>query len=132
MNINKIKTFTCSATVLIMVLPHGACQAGSDSQTALEEANLQKAVYCMDLLENQKDLETSRRECFGETYTQHTPWIADGVDGMLNIFACRFEKYLDFAMEIKRTAADGDLVGYTFTQKERQTLLATLSSIFFE
>ncbi|MBL4773849.1 MAG: nuclear transport factor 2 family protein [Alcanivoracaceae bacterium] len=110
MNITIIKNIIFSATLLITVLALGACQSDKDPQTTQEEANLQKAIYCMDLLENQKDLDASRRECFGETYIQHTPWISDGVDVVLSIFANRFEKYPDFAMEIKRTAADGDLV----------------------
>ena len=110
MNIDDIKTLICGATVLMTALALGACQAGEDPQAALEAANLEKAVYCMDLLENQKDLEASRRECFAETYIQHTPWVPDGRDAVLNYFATRFENYPDFAIEIKRTAADGDLV----------------------
>ena len=110
MNIDKIKNLICGTTVLITALALGACQGDKDPQTALEQANLQKAVYCMDLLENQKDLEASRRECFAETYIQHTPWVPDGRDAVLSYFATRFKNYPDFAMEIKRTGADGDLV----------------------
>ncbi len=84
--------------------------------------------YCMNLIENQKDLEASRRECFGETYIQHTPWIPDGVDVVLGILATRFEKYPDFAMEIKRSAVDGDL---DWMQKGRRKFLVTLLSIYF-
>ncbi len=97
-------------SVVITTLVLGACQGGKDPQTALEEANLKKAVYCMDLLENQHDLEAARQECFIESYIQHTPWIRDGSDAVLKIFATRFEKYPEFSMEIKRTGADGDLV----------------------
>jgi predicted SnoaL-like aldol condensation-catalyzing enzyme len=106
----NIKHHFYRLTILIMVISLGACHGKKDPQTLLEEANLKKAVYCMDLLENKKDLETARRECFGEIYIQHTPWIADGVDTVLVIFAKRFVKYPDFAMEIKRSGADGDLV----------------------
>ncbi len=98
------------ASALITALTLGACQGENDPQTALEEANLKKAIYCMDLLENQQDLVASRRECFAETYIQHTPWVPDGRDAVLSYFATRFENYPDFAMEIKRTGADGDLV----------------------
>ena len=64
----------------------------------------------MDVLENKHDLKAARDECFAETYIQHTPWIADGREAVLTIFATRFEKYPDYAIEIKRTSADGDLV----------------------
>lgn len=110
MNTVNIKNLVFGVILLFTTFALGACQEGKGPQTALEEANLKKAVYCMDLIENQKELETARRECFGETYIQHTPWISDGVDAVLGIFATRFEKYPDFAMEIKRSAADGDLV----------------------
>lgn len=110
MNIDDIKTPICGVTVLIALLVLGGCQAGEEPRVALEAANLEKAVYCMDLLENQKDLEASRYECFAENYIQHTPWVPDGREAVLKLFEARFENYPDFAIEIKRTAADGDLV----------------------
>lgn len=110
MNIDDIKTLIFGVTALVTALALGACQAGEDPRASLETANLEKAVYCMDLLENEKDLEASRRECLAENYIQHTPWIPDGREAVLNIFENRFEKYPDFAVEIKRSAADGDLV----------------------
>lgn len=120
MNTVKIRSFTLKTICLITALLLAACQEDKDPQTVLEETNLNKAIYCMDLLENQKDLDTARHECFGETYIQHTPWIPDGVDEVLSIFASRFEKYPDFAMEIKRTAADGDLVWMHLHTKRTQ------------
>ena len=54
----------------------------------------------MDLLENQHDLETARRECFGEVYTQHTPWIADGADAVFGIFAARFKKFQSLPLKL--------------------------------
>jgi predicted SnoaL-like aldol condensation-catalyzing enzyme len=110
MIIDKTKNLICGTTILITALALGACQGDKDPQTALEEENLKKALYCMDLLENQQDLVASRRECFAETYIQHTPWVPDGRDAVLSYFATRFENYPDFAMEVKRTGADGDLV----------------------
>ena len=92
----------------------GACKTTSnmaeDSQAALEEANKEKALYCMDLLFNQHDIETSREECFGETYIQHTPWLPDGKEAVLEVFASRLERNPEKTIEIKRVAADGDLV----------------------
>ena len=37
----------------------------------------QKALF-------QGDLDTAIRLCCGETYKQHTPWAADGFDGLRN------------------------------------------------
>jgi predicted SnoaL-like aldol condensation-catalyzing enzyme len=110
MAIIKLKTYLYTLTMLISTLVLVACQEVKDPQSALEEANLVKAIHCMDILENKHDLKAARDECFSETYIQHTPWIEDGREAVLTIFANRFKKYPDFAMEIKRTSADGDLV----------------------
>lgn len=110
MNSVKNNKLIWALFILLTTFILGACQGDKDPQIALQESNVKKALYCMDLLENQQDLETVRRECFGDTYMQHTPWIPDGVDEVLSIFAKRFEKYPDFAMEIKRSAASDDLV----------------------
>ena len=110
MNIKHIKTLKTGAIILISLLVFGACQMRHDAQTTLEKANLEKAVYCMDILENQHDLEAARNECFGETYIQHTPTVPDGRDAVLDYFAARFENYPDFSIDIKRTGADDDLV----------------------
>ena len=50
----------------------GELNAKESERTALEESNLRKAVYCMDVLENQPDLESAHRieilrnECYSE------------------------------------------------------------------
>ena len=92
----------------------GACKTTSnmaeDSQAALEEANKEKALYCMDLLFNQHDIETSREECFGETYIQHNPMAPDGPEALFAFMTPFFEANPDAAIHIKRVAAEGDLV----------------------
>ena len=131
MNIDKNTNLISGMILLITALALGACQGDKDPQTALEEANLKKAVYCMDLLENQHDLVASSRECFAETYTQHTPWLADGRDAVLSAFRTRFKKYPDYAMEIKRTGADGDLVWmHLHTKRTPDTLGNAVINIF--
>lgn len=87
-----------------------ACQSGDDAHNALEESNLKKAVYCMELLEIEFDVETADRECFGESYVQHAPHVPDGRDAVISFFTARVEKYPESSIEIKRAAADGDLV----------------------
>lgn len=87
-----------------------ACQSSDDAQNVLEELNRKKAVYCMELLEIKLDVETADRECFGETYVQHAPHVPDGRDAVISFFAARVAKYPESSIEIKRAAADGDLV----------------------
>jgi len=99
-----------SALGLISALILGACQTGDDSQRAMEQANLEKAIYCMELLEIKLDLETADRDCFAETYIQHSPHVPDGRDAVIAFFAGRIENYPQSTIVIKRGAANGDLV----------------------
>lgn len=88
----------------------GSPQAGAQTQEEREAANLEKALYCLDLLENRLDLDTATEACFADTYIQHSPYVPDGLDGVLTHFANRIERYPDSSIEIARAAADGDLV----------------------
>ena len=105
-----IKIILLATTLLIATLSLGACQLSKDPQAALEEANKVKAIYCMNVLENQHDLKTASQECFGDSYIQHSPHVPDGKDAVLSLFSARFKRYPEFSIEIKRSAADGDLV----------------------
>lgn len=109
----SIKTLFLGVFTLTLV---GELQAKESAGTALEEANLKKALYCMEILENRPDLETSdridilRSECYSEHFIEHAPNIPDGRDALLSLFASRYEKYPELSMTVKRTASDGDLV----------------------
>jgi predicted SnoaL-like aldol condensation-catalyzing enzyme len=94
----------------LVMLTLVACQSGDDAQNVLEESNLKKAVYCMELLEIKLDVETADRECFAKSYIQHSPHVPDGRDAVVSFFAARVVKYPESSIEIKRAAADGDLV----------------------
>lgn len=92
------------------------CQANENTYSALEQSNLKKAIYCMDILENRPDLEPSyridilRNECYSENFIEHAPNIEGGRDALLSLFANRYKKYPELSMSIKRTASEGDLV----------------------
>lgn len=83
---------------------------------ALEEANLKKAVYCMNILENRPDLDSTERinilrdECYSEHFIEHAPNIEDGREALLSLFANRYKKYPELSMSIKRSVSEGDLV----------------------
>jgi len=94
----------------------GELQAKESAGTILEKENLKKALYCMEVLENRPDLESSvridilRNECYSENFIEHAPNIPDGRDALLSLFASRYKKYPELSMTIKRTASDGNLV----------------------
>lgn len=91
-------------------------QAAQSETANLEKENLKKALYCMEILENRPDLETSarlgilRNDCYGEKFIEHAPNIPDGREALLSLFAKRYKKYPNLSMTIKRAASDGDLV----------------------
>ncbi len=115
-NIDNIKILMRCVAVFMTVLALGGCQVSDDPQTVLEAANLEKALYCMDILENRPDLEPVQRvdilrnECFAETYIQHSPHVEDGRDTLLSLFENRYRNFPDTSISIKRTASEGDLV----------------------
>jgi len=96
----------------VFVIPAvaAACQMRQSHPEEIEAANLNKAVYCMELLELHHDLEAAGHECFGDTYTQHTPWLPDGKKAVLDLFSTRLEANPNKTISIKRAGADGDLV----------------------
>ncbi|PQA86123.1 nuclear transport factor 2 family protein [Hyphococcus luteus] len=91
--------------------------AGEDPQAALEAANKEKALYCMDLLFNQHELNQAKAECFGETYIQHNPAAPDGADALMAFLGPFFEGNPDASIDIKRSAAEGDLVWIHYNNK---------------
>lgn len=105
----------CLAGLVLLFAPV-VSQANENLHSTQEQANLNKAVYCMEILENRPNMATSHRidilrnECYSESFTEHSPFIKDGREALLDLFASRYKKYPKLSMSIKRAASDGDLV----------------------
>lgn len=119
---------TLIQTLVVMTLPlilPGKVHASETNRTALEQANHDLAVYCMDILENRPDLASSHRinilreECYSENFTEHSPSIKDGREALLSVFEKRYKKYPELSMSIKRTVVEGDLVWIHLHVKHR-------------
>ena len=80
------------------------------AKTEVEMANLDKAIYCMELLELHHELDKAGRECFADEYIQHHPRFPNGKEAVLEAFARRLERNPDKTISIKRAAVNGDLV----------------------
>lgn len=104
------KTLRCLAGGALAFLATAPGFAGDAEQHALEAANLEKAIYCMDLLENKLDVDTAAEECFGDPYIQHHPRLEDGRDSVIELFRARAKRYPQYSARIVRSAASGDLV----------------------
>lgn len=113
-NCSKVVKYCLSGCLLISSLSYS--QDSHHQQSTLEQLNLDKALYCMDIMENRSELTASHRiavlrdECFAESYIQHSPHVPDGRDAVLSLFAKRFETHRHISTSIKRTATSGDLV----------------------
>jgi len=104
------KLFHSLAGCALTLFAASNAYAGDDAQHALEAANLEKAIYCMDLLENKLDVDTAAAECFGDPYIQHHPRLEDGRDAVIALFRDRAKRYPEYSARIVRSAASGDLV----------------------
>ncbi|UTW57412.1 nuclear transport factor 2 family protein [Kordiimonas sp. SCSIO 12603] len=80
------------------------------AQEALEQKNLEKAVYCMKVLEVDLDVDRFGRECVADVHIEHAPHVPDGKEGLLQYFARALERMPQMHGDIKRAGADGDLV----------------------
>jgi len=115
MNSGKISNKTLLFGLLALILL-GDLNAKENTGTSIEESNLKKALYCMDILENRPDLEPLHRidilrnECYSENLIEHAPNIREGREALLSLFASRYKKYPELSMSVKRSASDGDLV----------------------
>ena len=117
----------------------GELNAKESERTALEESNLRKAVYCMDILENRPDLESSHRidilrnECYSENFIEHAPNIKGGRDALLSLFASRYIRSTqNFQCLLNEALPKVTLFGSIFTSNTRLTPLVVPASIYFE
>lgn len=80
----------------------------TDIQKQEENKKIVIGFYQKALFEG--DVESAIRLYGGETYTQHTPFAADGFEGLRNYVKCIAANYPKTRGEIKRVFADGDFV----------------------
>lgn len=104
--------FIFRAAMLVAASPLliAATQSNAAQQEALEQANLKKAIYCMEVIEVKLDVDTFGEECVAEGYIQHSQHVPDGKGGLLDYFSARIERQPKLHGEVKRAGADGDLV----------------------
>lgn len=98
------------AFVSVFVCTAACAHTEYSGQEALEAANLEKAVYCMNVLEVDLDVDRFGRECVAEGHIEHAPHVPDGKEGLLNYFAAQLKRFPQMHGDIKRAGADGDLV----------------------
>lgn len=87
-----------------------AAQAARGVWPGKEEYNKRTAIAFVDLLMNKKKPQLAADRYLGSTYIQHNPQIANGKQALV-AWATGFEAaFPQLKVEVKRAAADGDLV----------------------
>jgi predicted SnoaL-like aldol condensation-catalyzing enzyme len=108
--------------LLFVFLICSLLSSGQQKRNLAQEAKNKKFVAdFFHILYNEKDL-TRARSMMLPGFINHHPHGGNGADGTLNAMSEHlFKKYPDFSVEIKRIAAEGDLVWiqcYTKDNKE--------------
>lgn len=75
----------------------------------MSERNKQAVLDFYETGLNQKDFHAAAK-LIGDTYTQHNPRIADGIDGFEEFVATIRQDFPDLKAEVKHLFADGDYV----------------------
>ncbi|MFG1905854.1 ester cyclase [Kribbella sp. NPDC048928] len=75
----------------------------------MSERNKQTVLDFYELGLNQKDFHAAAK-LLGDSYVQHNPRIADGVEGFEAFLATLRQDFPDLKAEVKRVFADGDHV----------------------
>ena len=113
---NPQNSLTVIFAVLMALFTPLVCQASENSHSPQEKENLDKAIYCMEILESRNDLKASQRinilreECYEESFVEHSPHISGGREGLFRLFEGRYKEFPELSMLIKRSASEGDLV----------------------
>jgi predicted SnoaL-like aldol condensation-catalyzing enzyme len=76
----------------------------------MSEQNKKIVIAFYDKLINEFDAEDAFAQHGGSRYTQHTPAIEDGREGVTRFIGWLRENHPESHMEIKRAFSDGDMV----------------------
>lgn len=113
------------------------CEANTSSYSKVEQSNLDKAIYCMEILESRNDLEPAKRieilrkQCYAERFVEHSPHISGGREGLFELFIGRYKEFPQLSMTIKRSASEGDMVWlHLHAKRTPDSLGAALIHIF--
>jgi len=137
LSMTTTRVFGLSLTGLIGLSFALVSMASDKLHSRLEQSNLKKAIYCMEILESRNDLESSQRisilrnECYAEDFVEHSPHISGGREGLFSLFQGRYKAFPELSMSIKRSASEGDLVWlHLHVKRTPDSLGAPLMHIF--
>ena len=92
------------------LLVAASCVAAAPAIAAAPQSNKEIAVAFFRMMFQDRDIDEAVRRYVGPNYTQHNPYMQDGVGPMVDFFPRYFEQHPQAIVEIKRVIAEGDLV----------------------
>ncbi|MFD4836334.1 nuclear transport factor 2 family protein [Achromobacter sp. NPDC058515] len=92
------------------VLVASSCLAAAPALAAAPQSNKEIVVAFFRMMFQDRDIDEAVRLYVSPNYTQHNPYMRDGVGPMVDFFPPYFEQHPQAIVEIKRVIAEGDLV----------------------
>lgn len=87
-----------------------SCVAAVPASAAPPQSNKDLVVAFFRMMFQDRDIDEAVRLYVSPNYTQHNPYMQDGVAPLVDFFPAYFEQHPQSIVEIKRVIAEGDLV----------------------
>jgi predicted SnoaL-like aldol condensation-catalyzing enzyme len=97
-------------SLALCMLVAAATLAIAPARAAAPQSNKDIVVAFFRMMFQDRNIDEAVRRYVGPSYTQHNPYMQDGVGPMVDFFPAYFEQHPQSVVEIKRVIAEGDLV----------------------
>lgn len=97
-------------SLALCMLVAAATVAIAPARAAGPQSNKDIVVAFFRMMFQERNIDEAVRRYVGPGYTQHNPYMQDGVEPMVDFFPAYFEQHPQSIVEIKRVIAEGDLV----------------------
>ncbi|KGE01730.1 polyketide cyclase [Achromobacter sp. RTa] len=97
-------------SLALCMLVAAATLAIAPARAAAPQSNKDIVVAFFRMMFQDRNIDEAVRLYVGPRYTQHNPYMQDGVEPMVDFFPAYFEQHPQSIVEIKRVIAEGDLV----------------------
>jgi len=87
-----------------------SCVAAVPAGAAPPQSNKDLVVAFFRMMFQDRDIDEAVRLYVSPNYTQHNPYMQDGIGPLVDFFPAYFEQHPQSIVEIKRVIAEGDLV----------------------
>lgn len=87
-----------------------SCVAAVPASAAPPQSNKDLVVAFFRMMFQDRDIDEAVRLYVSPNYTQHNPYMQDGVGPLVDFYPAYFEQHPQSIVEIKRVIAEGDLV----------------------